>query len=168
MEARPYAKARNALAKVSLSRIESIEEFVAEVEDIVGYLDAEIENLYRERSDISDLVRPVITLYESLGGDFGSLKDPASGTPKDMDDLHQGQELKEKVLSTAEGACRQGICEPPGTVDDETIEAAVLQLSDLKKLPWANPRAVIGTILTRSGRFEKVERGVYRLKRVEA
>ena len=64
------------------------------------------------------------------------------------------------VLGTAAQLVRE--TGSPEVTDEQILE--YLELNRARPLPWSNPRAVISSILARSGQWEKVEPGKYRRK----
>lgn len=140
---------------------QGIRDFVEEARIAIHSIDSIIEQYQRERQEIYEVVVPLLAVYSSLTeGD--QLIDKRDLMTSDMDDVNEMEACRDRVLELALDPTRVDIRNRQGHVEDTLIEQALLSERNSKPLPWANPRAVVGTVLMRSGKFEKVFRGEYR------
>lgn len=131
-------------------------------------VDAAEEAITLIDGDLSDILasrRGMVVLVQNYSRIFNVLFDEQLRSRDRLDEIAEvptGMEAQEDarrmVMQEAES----------GSTNDRTVTDSWILTRLRSKLegpiPWRNPRAVIGTILTRSGKYEKVEPGKYKRK----
>ena len=127
---------------------------VDELESVLTTIDQEITELLTQRNGLAEMHANLVRMYHVLMGE--DLR-----TPAEMGLIGSGpggspEEYRQAVLSIADQ-----IAEVTNIVPDTNIIHALESRYGKNAIPWKNPKAVIATILTRSGRWERVEQGKY-------
>lgn len=146
------------------ARPESIEALGKQVIDAVQEFDDTIGTVLEQRRRIVTLMEPFYSLYQSVADQ------------KLLDALPALSQLKEdptdldaRLLTTETMSIASEMWEELGFEDEKLISLGDL-VKELKEyaaeekitIPWSNPGAVVSTILTRSGNWERVTPRQYR------
>ncbi len=145
---------------------EGLSDILKEGSSLIDEIDAQITRRLADREYIADVVATTAQFRRALTGQ-------ASLTDEDWERLNipprpgSPEELRKIVMDAATAAGedkRVGETEEGSTLFGLVVtDSAVLEHISSRDipLPWANPKAVIGTILNRSGEWKKSEPGVY-------
>jgi hypothetical protein len=131
---------------------EGIATVVEAANNAIEQLDQDLESLLAQHDELSTIVRQMSQLYQILVGE----------------ELRKGWEVAEitKLPPGAENLKypREAVLEVArmqSAIQDEISPESIANILQGRniRLPWRNPKAVIATILTRSGQWKKIERG---------
>ena len=128
---------------------------VKDIQTTLDRADEEIADLVTQRSTLADLLGHYATLYRVIAGEaLVSSRDLREyQTPPPEAVLEDN--LRDTVLSLAKSLARGGM------IEDQRILTSLRRRRE--EIPWRNPKAVIGTILSRSKLWEKTKPGIYKL-----
>lgn len=120
-------------------------------------IDENLAELLSQRDELHSILRHFVRLYEILlGADIRSEGVAIPGVSGEISNL---EDARRAVIRAAERS----------KFDEVTDEWVMQQTAQLGALPWRNPKAVIATILTRSGKWKRKGKGVFvRVKDEEA
>jgi hypothetical protein len=145
------------------ARPDSIEALAKRVIEAIQEYDVSIASALEQRHRIVELIEPFIPLYQSVAKK--RLIDALPGLTQLSEDPTDliARRLTQETLKIADEMWNDR-----GTTEDLVALGEVVQ--ELKnyaaeediKIPWSNPAAVVSTILTRSGRWERETARQYR------
>ena len=142
-----------ALMQKTPNDVEGIGKVFWAADAAITTVDQELVELLDQRDNLSVIIREYAQLYRIVQGEelrkSGEIIETLWMPHEDLDDM--------------EGA-RKAIADISRRTDlnEVTADWILEQLNKRSlKVPWRNPKAVIATILLRSGRWQKKEQGVF-------
>lgn len=123
-------------------------------EAAVTDIDGDITDLLTQRKSMVTIVQQYAQLYELL-------QEEALRSEEHLEDIEQiptGASEQDTARALVMRFARNG-SQGDGIVTDDYITGEMRD--HLTRIPWRNPKAVIATILTRSGQFARLEPGKY-------
>ena len=151
-----YAQAIEGRIASTTATPQSIEYLGEEVVHAIKELDDQIVSVLQQRRHIVARMEPFFTLYQSVSGERLLDALPAlSQLDDDPTDLN-ARDLVQKVTDIADEMWDERVNAEDfvalGQLENKLKEYA---REENVKIPWSNPRAVISTILMRSGNWER-------------
>lgn len=137
---------------------EGITRLVDAAEEAITAIDGDLSDVLASRRDMVILVQNYSRIFRVLFDEELRSRERL----KDIEEVPTGMEAQEdaRKIVMEQAAIRSRSDE---TVTDSWILSRLRSQLD-GPIPWRNPRAVIGTILTRSGQYTKAAPGKYKRK----
>ena len=142
-----YTKPVLELVRTTVNNREGMKKVVDATEKAINQIDQDVAELVSQRHNLVTIHRQYVALYEVLMGEELRSRQQIQEITRTPGEVYQMEMLREKILDYAE-SCGTNVR------DDEIV-------SSIGLFPWKNPKAVIATILLRSGKWKKQEPGVY-------
>lgn len=159
-----YAKTVIDLVKETANTREGMAKIITTAEETITKVDKDMVELLSQRSDLARIYKRFNDLYEiMIGEEVRSMQKIASTVklPTDFALVNTSESFRQGVLVAANALVKESSFVPPLT-DDGVLDYVK---DNMGNPPWKNPKAVIATILLRSGKWKKEEPG--RFARVE-
>ena len=156
-----YAKPVIEHLKISTNSMDDLSNMVAIAEAAIEEIDVAIATLLSQRRDLMIIFEQTVAMSGVISGE--ALRDASdiariSSPPQEVAGTER---VRERILYLADWFGKRNA----GKVSDGAI---LTQLgTDKIEIPWKNPNAVIATILTRSGKWNRAEKGQYHSTEME-
>lgn len=148
-----YAKSVIDAVRNTANNKSGMNQIVDDAEKAITAVDQDVAELLTQRTSLVTIHQQYVTLYEILLGEELRTRQQVQQVAAMGRGLAQTEKVRARVLEIA------GDLETHTSVSEAKI---VRQLqSEFKTLPWRNPNAVVATILTRSGAWQKMDAGNY-------
>ena len=119
-------------------------------------LDRDIRLLLSQRVALVEILTQFMALYETFTGEELRTADELAKVQRTPASAEGALDLRNTILQFADWYAQEG---DTGFVTDQAIVYNLRQNNI--DMPWRNPKAVVATILVRSGKWKKVEPGRY-------
>jgi len=135
---------------------EGIKKIVDMAVNAMEEVDLETDRLNEQRSSLMDIISNFNSIYQVLEGSVLLDSNQVHNLQRQPQNLHDIGFFREQALQEADRIFSHPKFE--GKVTIENIEST---LKNLGELPWKNPKNAIDTILTRSGKWNKLGPGLW-------